>query len=140
MHDSGLWANGNVFVEHWFDEKLEWEEFGLAGDCSVADGSMVARRAGEDETWTYEFSGQVRSPYEWTYESSDWEGHRIPRRCSICIHDRRHEIEQAMLSGGSYRVVAQRYAVSRDAVVRHRRPSSDGSGTGPGSKGGSAWR
>jgi hypothetical protein len=26
-----------------------------------------------------------------------------------------------MLSGGSYRVVAQRFAVSRDAVVRHRR-------------------
>jgi hypothetical protein len=45
----------------------------------------------------------------------------VPRKCSICIHNRRREIEQAMLSGVSYRVVAQRCAVSRDAVVRHRR-------------------
>jgi hypothetical protein len=37
------------------------------------------------------------------------------------MDDRRQEIEQEMLSGGSYRVVAQRFAVSRDAVVRHRR-------------------
>jgi hypothetical protein len=37
------------------------------------------------------------------------------------MDDRRQEIEQAMLCGGSYRVVAQRFAVSRDAVVRHRR-------------------
>jgi hypothetical protein len=37
------------------------------------------------------------------------------------MDDRRQKIEQEMLSGGSYRVVAQRFAVSRDAVVRHRR-------------------
>src|ERR1700722_3648110 len=48
-------------------------------------------------------------------------GHTVPRRCSICMDDRRQDIEQAMLSGASYRVVAQRFAVSRDAVVRHRR-------------------
>jgi 3-methyladenine DNA glycosylase Tag len=45
----------------------------------------------------------------------------VPRKCSLCIHERRYDIEQAMLAGGSYRVVAQRFAVSRDAVVRHRR-------------------
>ena len=48
-------------------------------------------------------------------------GHIVPRKCSICMDERRQDIEQAMLSGGSYRVVAQRFAVSRDAVVRHRR-------------------
>jgi hypothetical protein len=48
-------------------------------------------------------------------------GHIVPRKCSICMDDRRRDIEQAMISGGSYRVVAQRFAVSRDAVVRHRR-------------------
>jgi hypothetical protein len=45
----------------------------------------------------------------------------VPRKCSLCIHSRRQEIEQALLCGDSYRIVAQRFAVSRDAVVRHRR-------------------
>jgi hypothetical protein len=45
----------------------------------------------------------------------------LPRQCSVCIHDRRQQIEQALLCGDSYRIVAQRFAVSRDAVVRHRR-------------------
>lgn len=45
----------------------------------------------------------------------------MPRKCGICNDDKRPDIEQLMLSGASYRVVAQRFAVSRDAVVRHRR-------------------
>jgi len=47
----------------------------------------------------------------------------MPRKCSICtcIHDKRQEIERALLCGDSYRTVAQRFGVSRDAVVRHRR-------------------
>ena len=45
----------------------------------------------------------------------------MPRKCSLCIHDRRQEIEQALLSGDSYRTIAQRFTVSRDAVVRHRK-------------------
>ena len=45
----------------------------------------------------------------------------MPRKCSLCIHDRREQIEQVLLCGDSYRMVAQRFAVSRDAVVRHRR-------------------
>jgi HrpA-like RNA helicase len=45
----------------------------------------------------------------------------MPRKCSLCIHARRQEIEQALLCGDSYRIVAQRFTVSRDAVVRHRR-------------------
>jgi hypothetical protein len=45
----------------------------------------------------------------------------MPRKCSLCIHGDRQEIEQALLCGDSYRTIAQRFAVSRDAVVRHRR-------------------
>ncbi len=45
----------------------------------------------------------------------------MPRKCSLCIHDRRQEIEQALLCGDSYRTIAQRFTVSRDAVVRHRK-------------------
>ena len=45
----------------------------------------------------------------------------MPRKCSLCIHDQRKQIEQALLCGDSYRVVTQRFAVSRDAVARHRR-------------------
>ena len=45
----------------------------------------------------------------------------MPRKCCICIHDERQEIERAVLAGDSYRTIAQRFAVSRDAVARHRR-------------------
>lgn len=45
----------------------------------------------------------------------------MPRKCSICAHKNRSEIERSLVSGASYRVVAQRFSVSRDAVVRHRR-------------------
>jgi hypothetical protein len=61
MHDSGLWANGEVFVEHWFNEQLEWELEGLSADCSVATGCMVAWRAGEHVSWNYEPSGRMWS-------------------------------------------------------------------------------
>jgi hypothetical protein len=45
----------------------------------------------------------------------------MPRRCSVCIHPDRLQIDQAIVSGNSYRTVAQQFALSRDAVVRHRR-------------------
>ena len=45
----------------------------------------------------------------------------MPRKCSICINEQRPEIERSVLAGDSYRIVAQRFDVSRDAVVRHRR-------------------
>lgn len=45
----------------------------------------------------------------------------MPRRCSICIHGKRPEIERSVLAGESYRAIAQRFRVSRDAVVRHRK-------------------
>jgi CRISPR/Cas system CMR subunit Cmr4 (Cas7 group RAMP superfamily) len=45
----------------------------------------------------------------------------MPRRCSVCIHPDRQQIDQAIVSGNSYRTVAQQFTISRDAVVRHRR-------------------
>ena len=43
----------------------------------------------------------------------------MSQKCSICNHDRRQEIEQAMLRGESYRAVAQQFAVARGALARH---------------------
>ena len=40
-------------------------------------------------------------------------------KCSICGHDRRREIEQAIFRGDSHRVVAQYFTVPRGAVARH---------------------
>jgi hypothetical protein len=43
----------------------------------------------------------------------------MSRKCSICNHNRRQEIEHALLRGDSHRVVAQQFTVSRGAVARH---------------------
>jgi hypothetical protein len=44
----------------------------------------------------------------------------MPRKCSICRHDQRHEIEADLQARLTYRVIARRYGVSKDAVSRHR--------------------
>jgi hypothetical protein len=46
------------------------------------------------------------------------------RKCSICNHNRRQEIEHALLRGESHRVVAQQFTVSRGAVARHLKHAS----------------
>ena len=43
----------------------------------------------------------------------------MSRKCSICNHDRRQEIEYALLRGESHRAVAQQFTVPRGAVPRH---------------------
>ena len=43
----------------------------------------------------------------------------MPRKCSLCNHERRKEVEHALLCGGSHRAIAQRFAVARGAVARH---------------------
>ena len=45
----------------------------------------------------------------------------MPRTCSICRSPRRHEIEADLQAGLSYRDVARRYNISKDAAFRHRR-------------------
>jgi hypothetical protein len=43
----------------------------------------------------------------------------MSRKCSICTHDRRQEIEHAPLRGESHSVIAQQFTVPRGAVGRH---------------------
>lgn len=44
----------------------------------------------------------------------------VPRVCTICTHPERDAINTALASQEPYRVVAQRYAASPDAVYRHK--------------------
>lgn len=43
----------------------------------------------------------------------------MSRKCSICNHNRRQEIERALLRGESHHAVAQQFTISRGAVARH---------------------
>jgi hypothetical protein len=49
-----------------------------------------------------------------------WKVGRMPRTCTICRHAKRHEIEDDLRAGLSYRDVARQYSISKDAVSRHR--------------------
>ncbi len=44
----------------------------------------------------------------------------MPRVCTICTHPEREAINQALIANEPYRVIAQRYAASPDAVYRHK--------------------
>jgi hypothetical protein len=59
MHDSGLWADREVCVGHWFDDEFEWTELGLRQDCLVASGDMVKCSCGENGTLDYCSSGRA---------------------------------------------------------------------------------
>jgi chaperonin cofactor prefoldin len=43
----------------------------------------------------------------------------MSRKCSICNHNRRQEIEHTLLRGESHRAVAQQFTIPRGAVARH---------------------
>ena len=45
----------------------------------------------------------------------------MPRTCTICTHEQRREIDRAVLSGESYRGIARHFAVSEDAIERHKK-------------------
>ncbi len=45
----------------------------------------------------------------------------MPQTCKICRHEKRQEIDQALLDGGSLRNIAQQYATSPWALHRHRK-------------------
>jgi len=42
-------------------------------------------------------------------------------QCTICNHPQRVEIDKALISGATYREIAQRFGVSLDALYRHRK-------------------
>ena len=44
----------------------------------------------------------------------------MPRTCTICAHPEREAINAALVAGEPYRVIAQRYAASPDAVCRQK--------------------
>jgi len=57
MQDSALWWNGEVSMEHWFDDNLSWKYDSFEQDCSVATGDRVASRT-EEGKWEYRASGK----------------------------------------------------------------------------------
>ena len=44
----------------------------------------------------------------------------MPRTCTICQHPQRAAIDKALVAGQSYRSIAQHFAASPDAVLRHK--------------------
>jgi len=44
----------------------------------------------------------------------------MPPKCTICHHSEREAIDRALVSGETLRDIAQRFAVSRDALQRHK--------------------
>jgi hypothetical protein len=44
----------------------------------------------------------------------------MPRVCTVCTHGQRMAIDQALVAGDAYRGIAQRFAASADAVLRHK--------------------
>ena len=47
-------------------------------------------------------------------------GAKVPRRCTICDHPDRVQIETLLLEGVTKRDISRRFAVSKDAVARHQ--------------------
>lgn len=44
----------------------------------------------------------------------------MPRQCSACKHELRHEIDKALLAGETFRYVSERFALSTGALFRHK--------------------
>ena len=44
----------------------------------------------------------------------------MPRRCTVCDHPERHSIDEALVTGASYRSVAKRFRLSDSAAYRHK--------------------
>lgn len=42
------------------------------------------------------------------------------RRCSICTHPKREEIDKAILTGSPYATIAERFEISEAAISRHK--------------------
>jgi hypothetical protein len=47
-------------------------------------------------------------------------GSGVPQVCTICTHDQRLEIDQALVSGAPNRRIAARYHVTEQAIRRHK--------------------
>ena len=45
----------------------------------------------------------------------------MPKPCTVCSHDARERIDQALMSGVSYRTLSAQYGLSPSALCRHTR-------------------
>lgn len=43
----------------------------------------------------------------------------MPRKCSVCIHPERDNIERCLVNGGTYRNISKQFSVSPAALYRH---------------------
>ena len=43
----------------------------------------------------------------------------MPRRCTVCTHPSRHEIDVAIARGDSYQMISNRYQISWQSIRRH---------------------
>lgn len=48
----------------------------------------------------------------------------MPLKCSICFHERRKEIDAALVAGTSLRTVADRFGSSKTSLIRHKMHAS----------------
>ena len=44
----------------------------------------------------------------------------MPRTCTVCAHEDRAELEGTLIAGVSLRTIADRFAVSKTALIRHK--------------------
>lgn len=44
----------------------------------------------------------------------------MPQTCKICRHDKRNEIDRALLAGEPYRYIVKQFGTSTSALVRHK--------------------
>src|SRR5215213_7081702 len=44
----------------------------------------------------------------------------MPRRCTVCAHLQRQDIDELLVTGAPYRSVAKRFGLSESAVYRHK--------------------
>jgi hypothetical protein len=44
-----------------------------------------------------------------------------PARCSVCKHERRSEIESAMVAGRPLRVIGKEFSIGKNAIDRHQK-------------------
>jgi hypothetical protein len=44
----------------------------------------------------------------------------MPRRCTVCDHAQREEIDRALVAGGAFRNLAKRFDTSPTAMFRHK--------------------
>ena len=43
----------------------------------------------------------------------------MPRRCTVCTHKKRDDIDQALVARQPFRAIARQHGVSKDALIRH---------------------